>query len=1135
MSTELLQPGVSVIQEFRSVSPTIVTPTLVPCAVAPAFQILEALTTDATGNQNVNTDAIASLAAIQQAANPAPYAGLDGLTLEVSINDGATQTFTFADPTSANLNASQVADQINGASTAPVGFAAFVVTKGVSSYVELRSNAVGDGQTLKVLGGTANSVLGFNEGFVAEGLSTYKQDKITVAQANFPDPRGIIDELDIAEDTIRVFVDQGGTLKEFKRNQSFLRKHKEAVFSSTTITFPMTGATGTKFSFKRGINGAVEEYTFSTDPANMAALLVELNTTLAIPGTIFSANPLVPATILDATVSEGRFEVLTPSASAGTSFLGWVVGNKAFTVEPVDDGDGDTVTPFVVADSDNFTNPATSAQLVGTVALSGAVNGVHTKTFQIAKDGCTQQEITLDGGPITGAAVFDSATNTLDTETFGLIVNGTTHVVTFTGANPLAIATVIAQINAQVGATVAYETGALGVPGTGYISFQVGGATPVPGGTVVLDYVTAGAGNDNTWTDLGLAAAIGANVEQTLTIAEIITQINNTMGSGFASNDGSDQLQLDSVKVGSESNVTVGKGTANAVLGFTDSQRNTGGGHPPVVGDALWAGGAFLGNITVVAPGGINNRLKLDREVSITGGWSAHYIQAMGIPTPVPSTRPTPDLVIDTSGAALTKHDFLRNTDGEPIVAQGSLIIAYNALRLDVTPQANDPALLTFSDTATLEETLAPLNTDNPLGLMLFFSLINATGISVAGIGVDGVDSANPDGTPLAFSKALTFLEAQEVYALAPSSQDPIVHQLFMTHVNAMSDPDAKGERVVLINPEMPREGLPALVSSGTNGDSGGVTNTFDTKLASLSSDVLSAGLDPSGTIPVSDGLYLDISADNKRYSIAAISGTNITIRVVFAPGENDDGYYSVSNLPGTLISETFSINVRGAELTTPTGDLDYKRIADTYQALGQSYGNRRVIMVAPERVGASIDGVEQLIKGYYLCSAISGMTGQLAPSQGFTNFPITGFTRVKGSNDVFSKSQLQVGSAGGTWWVVQEVAGAPLTTFHQLTTDLSSIETREYSITKVVDFTAKFMRSGLRNFIGKFNITQPFLDTLSTVVQGQLSFLTESGVIIGGDLNNIVQDEDAPDTVLIDVTLDVPYPANYIRLTLVI
>jgi hypothetical protein len=78
-------------------------------------------------------------------------------------------------------------------------------------------------------------------------------------------------------------------------------------------------------------------------------------------------------------------------------------------------------------------------------------------------------------------------------------------------------------------------------------------------------------------------------------------------------------------------------------------------------------------------------------------------------------------------------------------------------------------------------------------------------------------------------------------------------------------------------------------------------------------------------------------------------------------------------------------------------------------------------------------------------------------------------------------------------------------------------------------------MRRSLRNFIGRFNITQGFLDTLGSVVQGVGGLLVETGVLIGFNLNNIVQDEDAPDTVLIDVTLDVPYPANFIRLTLVI
>ncbi len=102
-----------------------------------------------------------------------------------------------------------------------------------------------------------------------------------------------------------------------------------------------------------------------------------------------------------------------------------------------------------------------------------------------------------------------------------------------------------------------------------------------------------------------------------------------------------------------------------------------------------------------------------------------------------------------------------------------------------------------------------------------------------------------------------------------------------------------------------------------------------------------------------------------------------------------------------------------------------------------------------------------------------------------------------------------------------------------QLSTDTSSVETRELSITKIVDFVAKFMRTGLRNFIGTFNITQPFLDTLSTVIQGMLGFLAENGIIIGGDLNNLIQSKEDPDTVLIDVSLDVPFPCNFIRLTL--
>jgi len=52
MATELPRPGVEVVQEFQTVSPTIVTPTLVPCNIAPFFEVIEVLNADGTNNSD---------------------------------------------------------------------------------------------------------------------------------------------------------------------------------------------------------------------------------------------------------------------------------------------------------------------------------------------------------------------------------------------------------------------------------------------------------------------------------------------------------------------------------------------------------------------------------------------------------------------------------------------------------------------------------------------------------------------------------------------------------------------------------------------------------------------------------------------------------------------------------------------------------------------------------------------------------------------------------------------------------------------------------------------------------------------------------------------------------------------------
>jgi hypothetical protein len=500
--------------------------------------------------------------------------------------------------------------------------------------------------------------------------------------------------------------------------------------------------------------------------------------------------------------------------------------------------------------------------------------------------------------------------------------------------------------------------------------------------------------------------------------------------------------------------------------------------------------------------------------------------------------RPNPDFSLDVSGNVVLGAEILRSSlTGDPFnPGTSDLYIQYTGLRKDVSPSAKTPALLRISDVATLQTVLSPITSANPLGLGMFFMLINAPGQQCTGMGVDDAPAAAPSGSLAGYTKVANFIESEEIYAIAPMTHDETVAQMFKAHVELMAGPEQKGERILFFNPLVPTRAVNDVVGSGLSGNTTATPNEFISDV-NVTSGLTSRGLDPT-SLSVADNVFLEIAVDGevRNYSLSAVNGVVCSIRTTFATGENTDAFFSTTTLNVALVNVDWSINVRGDELLIPGSTLpDKDKIAETVQAKAGAYKQRRLYYVFPDKVKATIGGLEELIEGYFACAAIAGMVAGQPPQQGFTNFPMTGFTGVVGSDDTFSNKQLNVIAGGGTYILVQDAAGSPITSRHQLSTNLTSIEVRELSITKIVDFTAKFLRAGLRNFIGTFNITQPFLDTLSTVTQGMLSFLVENGILTGANLNNLIQSKDAPDTVLVDVTLDVPFPCNYIRLTLVI
>lgn len=1042
---ELPRPGVEVIQEFRTVSPTIVAPTLVPCVVGVCNQIVEVLEADGT----LNSDALLAGAAVALAPTAGTY-DLDGLTLQISVNGGPVQEFTFSGN---GLTAGQVATQITSHSPAPANFAAYSWSDGATPtpniHLQLRSTATGEDRSIQIVGGSSLSQFGWARGYTYYGIGSYVQDGVYVPQTQLPDPRSNIDELDFDEDSLRVFVDLGTEVREFLRSESFLR-------SGSTIAIH-------------------------------------------------------------------------------------------------NDGDGDNTTPYVDL-SENLLAPPTSATKSTTGVDFTSALAVHNETLILQIDGSGKQTITLLGQPLVSqvstAWTGDPGPYTGFTNDMNITVNGATVTVPFNGATLADIDAVVTLINtaslAAVGVNIAYRCDQYGLeaPAGTYVGLYYGAAPSTS--TTANAYVEVPAQAANT----SMLQFFGVDTIQQQTnwgvpphanwpIAGIEEQIDDVFGATVADIDGGNNLVLESEADGVESKIEIDENsTSLTTLGFVSPFVVYGNPFAVRVGDDLYGDGSLLGTVLEVHSGGTLGRVKLETEVSVTATWSSWYMIAKNLDTVDGSeygiTVPTPDLLVNTAGDLVIKHDILRDTTGAPVVtANVTTYVAYVALRLDVTPDAAEPSLLTFDSVDDLDDALGPLNTDNPLGYGLFLCLSNAGAVTVSGIGVGEKTADKPYGTVEGYAEVWDFLESKEVYAIALMTTDLEVALAAQVHADSMSEPERKGERIVVAHLGTPERKQDDIVVSGTDGDylAGGPPD-FDTKITTLSQSLLALGIDPTN-IETDDGVYLDIASDALRWNIGGGSsvtdGTKVAINTTFAAGQNDDGYYSEGTFPTTLISETFSIKVRGALVADKNEEIE------TIVARGQAFLDRRLWMPQLDELRASIDGVESSIPGFYFAAAKAGMVAGNPPQTPLTNFPIAGFTGVTGSNDRYSDTQLNQGAAGGAEWIIQEAAGVPLQSRHQLTTNLTSIETREQSIVKAVDFCAKFMRIGLRNFIGRYNITPNFLDTLSAVVQGQLKWLMDHKVIREGDLNNIIQDETNPDTVLIDVTIEPMYPCNYIRLTIII
>ena len=135
----------------------------------------------------------------------------------------------------------------------------------------------------------------------------------------------------------------------------------------------------------------------------------------------------------------------------------------------------------------------------------------------------------------------------------------------------------------------------------------------------------------------------------------------------------------------------------------------------------------------------------------------------------------------------------------------------------------------------------------------------------------------------------------------------------------------------------------------------------------------------------------------------------------------------------------------------------------------------------------------------------------------------------------------LDIMANGGVMIATQDVKDSDIYIRHQLTTDVSTLNFQECSITRNVDSISYFFRAILRPLIGIYNINDNTLEQIRKDLEAgieDLKFINDQVAgpqLIDARIQRLYQDETLQDTVRVDMIVTVPVPLNTINLHLII
>lgn len=464
------------------------------------------------------------------------------------------------------------------------------------------------------------------------------------------------------------------------------------------------------------------------------------------------------------------------------------------------------------------------------------------------------------------------------------------------------------------------------------------------------------------------------------------------------------------------------------------------------------------------------------------------------------------------AGVLTTNDSLVSGTDPVDLpVVYGKIYVEHRDLLQTYTTAIGSIAALD-----EVEAKLGTIHPDNPLAQGVYNAALNSaeTIVYFCAVATDNLTGYN---AVLSLAR-----NSNVVYGMVPLTFDATVRAACVSHVNAMSTPEKAKWRVLWTSLELAPTALIYNLKPAGTAWLGTISDDAVTGIDNSLLTVPGATFDTDGTgkARVGDSVLINFST--------APDGSTIYDTVTVA------AVYTNTTLALTEAMATAPSSVKIQVQRNYTEDEQVTNLA----AIAGSYLNRRVRVVFPD----SVQNGSTVLPGYFVGACLAGLRSGVVPHQGMTNTQILGFDNVSKSVTEFTEDQLNTLAASGVWIVTQNVIGAVPYSRHQLTTDYTSLNTSEDSVTTNVDSISYGMQTVLDPFIGVYNRNTETLTLMRNAIDNELRFrrdgtyTTRAGnQLLGYNIDTLAADPTFKDKVNISITLTVPYPYNYINLTFVV